>query len=335
MTPTYMPFTYISPAVAETLAALVGPVVVYQPMDPPAHDSLTALSDQGKIQLRTPVSDDTDKLGKTLAELFQWGRLSPGKSTAGTDFLSGQKDAVPFFDETAVSRIRADIKKYSDPAEPVETTDLIFSARLFLAVAQENDMAVETLNTDLDQFKTLEQGFLDVLEDADTPDFDRNGIRAKAFPEDLGARQTLQRLRAWAMVAAKDPDLSNLWVTTSPAIMDTLVEYYEDALGLNTLATIHLKIPEKNTPPLLEPILKDLAVRVDLAASVSDDWMRLESGVSDAYLSVTLMVAVNHDPRAVIRALTPSGTALDSPASQGGKSVSNTLILLVRNRSES
>lgn len=331
MTPLYMPFTHISPAVAKMLAALTGPVVVYQPLAPPVDGRLAALSDQGTIQLRTPVSKDADRLRETLSEFFRWAQLNPGKSAAGAEFFSTLQKSVPFFDETAVSQIRADIKQYENPAVAARTdtasTELAFSARLFLAVAQENDLAVDLLNTDLNQVKTLEQGLLDVLKDADTDDFHRQGLRAEIWPEDAGARQTLQRIRAWATVADADETLPDLWVTTSPAVIDALTEHYGEAIGLNTLAALYLKTPVPGTPPKLEPMLARLADQRDPDASA---FMALDEGVDGAHLSVTLLAAVNHDPRAVIRALMPSGKTAAPLSGEAKTPASHTLMLLVQ-----
>jgi hypothetical protein len=40
MTPAYMPFTYLSESTARILMALVGPVVIYQPLKTNIHESL-------------------------------------------------------------------------------------------------------------------------------------------------------------------------------------------------------------------------------------------------------------------------------------------------------
>ena len=142
----YMPFTYLSAATARSLAALVGPVVVYQPLQPNIPEALTELASQGLVDLRTPIIGDDDRLRAALAEFTDWARMNPGKTTAGVGFWGVRQGTVPFFDDTTINRIRSDIQRYRSSEARSEVSEAGFSARLFLCLAQQNDLAVAHLH---------------------------------------------------------------------------------------------------------------------------------------------------------------------------------------------
>lgn len=255
----YFPFTYLSEPTARQLAWLVGPVVVYQPLETAIPDEIRDLESKGLIEIRTPIAGDEDRLRTALAEFAEWARLNPGKSTAGTGFLGARQGEVPFFDETTVNRIRSDINQYGQTGRPKAKTDQAFSARLFLALAQENDRAMHSLGQDLDRFKAMEKDFLETLKDADEAGFSRKAYGGTLWREDRGARLTGQRIRAWAKLAAADETLPEVMITTSPAVIDGLLETAEKGPGLEKITDTRLAGPDS---PILETVGEPLLGRV-------------------------------------------------------------------------
>ncbi|MBC2712385.1 MAG: hypothetical protein HGJ94_15795 [Desulfosarcina sp.] len=333
MTPAYMPFTYLSEPTARLLNALVGPVVLYQPLEKKIPESLSALASQGLVEIRTPMTRDDDRLQAALAEFTDWARMNPGRSTPGTGFFSARQGEIPFFDETAINRIRSDIKRYrqSDHLADHQSdeTEVGFSARLFLAVAQENDMAADRLDHDLNRFKALEKDFLEVLKDADEAGFNRQTHGGTIWREDPGTKLTGQRIRAWAALAAADAKLPELLVTTSSAVIDTLLETSGEALRLEKLADMRLCVPSAGTTPVLGRVLADLAVQETLPSADLSAFASLAAELaSEPAVTVTLFVAANRTPATVISRVAP---ATASPPEENGKpkSVRHTLIVLV------
>jgi hypothetical protein len=186
MTPAYMPFTYLSESTARILNRLVGPMVIYQPSKKNIPDGLSTLASQGLVEIRTPITDDDDRVCAALAEFTDWVRLNPGTSTPGAGFISARQGEIPFFDETTINRIRSDIKRYHSTDPQVDVSEAGFSARLFLAVAQENDLAADLLDHDLHRFKVLEKDFLDALKDTDDVTFKREASGETLWREDPG-----------------------------------------------------------------------------------------------------------------------------------------------------
>ncbi len=333
MTPAYMPFTYLSDSTARILAALVGPPVVYQPLKSNIHQDLSALASQGLVEIRMPITQDDDRLRAALAEFTDWARMNPGKTTPGAGFFSQRQGEVPFFDETAIDRIRSDIKRYQhfDPLadRQKQKMEADFSARLFLALAQENDLASDRLEHDLDRFKALEKNFLDNLTDDDETGFNRQALSTEIWPDDPGAKLTGQRMRAWARLAAADAALPELLITTSPAVVDTLLEAHGDALCLDKLSEIRLEIPSAGEAPLLRQVLADLSGQASPRATdlASLAYLTADAAAEQA-VTATLFVAENQMPASVIRrmaAAMPASTEENGPSG----SVGHTWIVLV------
>jgi hypothetical protein len=333
LTPVYMPFTYLSEPTARLLTALVGPMVIYQPLESSIHASLSALESQGLVEIRTPIALDDDRLRDALVEFTGWARMNPGKTTQGKGFLSQRQGEIPFFDETVINRIRSDINRYRQP-DPLtdhaaKAREAEFSARLFLALAQENDLATESLDHDLNRFKALEKDFIDNLKSADGVGFNRQAFGAGTWREDPGAKLTGQRIRAWATLAAADAVLPELLVTTSRMVIDTLLETCGEALHLEQLGDIRLPFPPAAATPVLGQMLVDLASRESLVLVERPPFASPAADkASSPAASVTLIGAANRTPARVIRRMAPE-TATPPGENEKPASVRHTLIVLV------
>jgi hypothetical protein len=229
------------------------------------------------------------------------GAVEPGNVDPGAGFISARQGEIPFFDETTINRIRSDIKRYHSTDPQVDVSEAGFSARLFLAVAQENDLAADLLDHDLHRFKVLEKDFLDALTDTDDVTFKREASGETLWREDPGAKLTGQRIRSWFQLAAADADLPALLVTTS-----RLGDGYPDGRLWRR--------PQSRTAgrhPTCRPIcrcavamgrvLADLATQATLSpADVAPFTALAGDAVDETAVAVTLFGAVNHRPAAVI-----------------------------------
>jgi hypothetical protein len=326
----YFPFTYLSEANARQLAWLAGPVVVYQPLETAIPAEMKDLEAKGLIEIRTPVTGDEDRLRSALAEFAEWARLNPGKSTAGTGFVGARQGEVPFFDETSVNRIRSDIKQHGQAGRSEAKTDQGFSARLFLALAQENDRAVSSLDQDLDRYQAMEKDFLKTLTDAEEAGFSRKAYGGALWREDRGARLTAQRIRAWANLAAADETLPKVMITTSPAVIDGLLEMGEKAGGLEKLADARLAMPdaiptETIEAPLLGRFLSGIG---EGTIALSEDFRAAgwPAAASESGMAVDLYAAVNRSPSNWVERLVDP----DFVSSPAAKAAIHTLVVAVK-----
>lgn len=330
MTPAYMPFTYLSEATARMLTSLVGPVVVYQPLQATLPAGLSDLASRKLIEIRTPMTQDDDRLRAALAEFTAWAHMNPGKSTPGPDFIGSRQGEIPFFEETAVNRIRADIKRYHAPQSQTVQQEAQFSARLFLAVAQENDAATDCLDNDLACYQTLEKGFLKSLADADDAGFSRQGLGGEIWREDPGIRLTEQRIRAWATLAMGDANQPEMLITTSSAVIDSLLEAGGGALNLEKRISLRLAVPPAGSPPLLAPLLTDLAARDTVStADLGGFTAPAADAAAEPAFTATCFVIANQPPASFIRHLAPA-TAGPAEEKTSPGSPRHTLVVLIQ-----
>lgn len=311
-TPAYMPFTHLAASSARTLNSLVGPVVIYQPIKKRVAENLDRLTAKGMIELRAPLTRDDDRLCSALAELIDWGRMNHGRSAAGANIVRTGQPEIPFFDDTAVSRIRSDLRRREAAAGPEpDRSEAQFNARLFLALAQENDLAGESLDQHLSHFQTLATAFLEHLPEADGAAFSRQNRGSALWQQDPGARLTGQRMRAWATLAAADPTPPEMLITTSSAVIDWLLEAPEDLLSLEKLAEIRISLPPADTAPLL---LRPLAA---LAAGSTEGLAELTAltvnGAAESTVCATVYRAADQPPAAFLRRMARAAVVAPLP----------------------
>ncbi|PID40414.1 MAG: hypothetical protein CR984_03350 [Proteobacteria bacterium] len=297
----YFPFTCLPEPTAQLLADLVGPVAVYQPIGKNVSDALNQLASRGLVHVRIPMTHDDDRLCAALAEFTEWARLNPRNSTAGMDFVGVRQGQVPFYEETSIHRIRSEFRKYDHLQRPEDESNDSFGARLFLALSQENDRAMDGLDQDLDQIEMMEKAFLEDFDGADEAGFNRQAYGGTMWREDPGARMTGQRLRAWARLAADDDQLPEVLVTTSPAVIDNLQEH---AGSLVQLASFRPGLPNEAGGPLLGRVLAGLAdgsISLDTASVMA----ALPADDSDANVCVSLYALSDQPPTTFIQGLVP------------------------------
>lgn len=336
MKPVYMPFTYLTEPTARILSALMGPVLVYQPLENRIDGSLTALADQGLIDIRTPLTGDENRLAAALSEFTQWAGENPGRSTPGADYVGSLQGTVPYFDDSSISRIRSEIKQYKGRPADTNAQETGFGARLFLAAAEQNDRATAHLDQNLEHFKALEQGFLDSLPQGDEAEFSRHALGLQLWREDPGAKRTEQRIRSWATLAVADSEWPNCFIiTTSPAVVDMLVESWDAVMSIEQLASIPLAIASDDAPLILNTVLAELAVRDFLTTDACDALVALKSDDPDApAIVVTLYAAIDCPPASMLRKLAPAGARRAEKKTDPTK-VHHTLIVLVEPESKS
>ena len=338
MKPVYMPFTYLTEPTARILSALMGPVVVYQPLENRVDDSLTALAGQGLIDIRTPLTGDENRIVAALSEFTQWAGENPGRSTPGADYVGSQQGSVPYFDDSSISRIRSEIKQYKGRPAETNAQETGFSARLFLTAAEQNDRTTTHLDQNLKQFKALEQGFLDSLVEGDEADFSRHALGSQLWQEDPGAKRTEQRIRCWATLAAADSEWPNFLITTSPAVVDMLVETWDAVMPIEQLTKIRLAIVSNDASPILSPVLAELAVQDSLTADTADTCdalVALKNNDPDApAIVVSLYAAIDCPPASMVRQIAPAGASWAEKKTDPAK-MHHTLIVLVEPESKS
>ncbi len=222
--PIYFPYTYVPQWVAETLAAYFKRFTVYQPSGRKLPPEMQPWIEANVMGVRVPVQTEDDALAKMAKEFRAFAGLHDHSKNLKTAVLGGQQGAIPCFGESAVSRIVSDVKKSSRSASDRADFDPVFSAQVFLDFAQEFDRQTAELNRDLGLNKRHSHDFLKEISGEKENGLPATPLRAEIKVEDPAEYMTLDRFQAWLRLFMIDPVDSGLFVTSSPALFNHVIE---------------------------------------------------------------------------------------------------------------
>jgi len=221
MKPIYFPFTFISKPIVEALSSCFKQTVVYQISSQKVPEKMQEWCKSGTLDIRIPVEGDEKKLDKILEDYRAWINLHQGSEIA---FLKTQADKIPIFDETSASQIRDDIKKISRENQSQDKPDDLFYARLFLHITQEFDLQNVELKQDLLLFEAMEQDLMKNLKGENEVSHMETGGNQELKADDPGHYMTKERIKAWTRLMQHDQQVSGLFVTSSRAMLEYLID---------------------------------------------------------------------------------------------------------------
>ena len=241
MKPLYFPFTYIPESVGKILAACFRQTAVYQISSTKIPEDMQKLSQEGILDIRIPVEVNGKFLDKVLKDYRAWVNIHQGTETA---FLASMANKIPFFDESSSSQIRADLKKIGKQIPPEEKSDPLFNAKLFLHMAQEFDLQKKELDQDLMDIDAMEDDFMKNLKWEDDDDHARAVARRQWDKDDPGHFMTTERINAWVSVMLQDPQTPGLFITTSRAVLEHLMDNVPELVEVICLDAIPIGVDE-------------------------------------------------------------------------------------------
>ena len=241
MNPIYFPFTYIPKSVGKALSACFRQTAVYQISGTKIPEDMQELSRDGILDIRIPVEVNGEFFDKILKDYRAWVDIHQGTETA---FLAAMANKIPFFDESASSQIRADIKKTGKQIPDEEKSDPLFSAKLFLHMAQEFDLQKKGLDQDMMDIDAMEDDFMKNLKWEDDDDHARAVALKILEKDDPGHYMTTERINAWVSVMLQDSQISGLFITTSRAVLEHLMDIVPEMEEVVCLDTIPMDTDE-------------------------------------------------------------------------------------------
>jgi hypothetical protein len=296
MKPTYFPFTYIPKSVGKALAACFRQTAVYQISGTKIPKDMQELSRDGILDIRIPVEVNGEFLDKVLKDYRAWINIHQGTETA---VLKTMANEIPFFDESAPSQIRADLKKTGKQIPAEEKPDPLFNAKLFLHMAQEFDLQNKELDQDLMDIEAMEDDFMKNLKWEDDNDHARAVARKVLENDDPGHFMTTERINAWISLMLQDPEASGLFITTSRAVLEHLIEIVPEMEQVICLDAIPISVDEDeaflNWQDDLMETLENLA-RENWPVSMDDMANHPEVPGSEEKVSLTLYIVPNKTP---------------------------------------
>ncbi|MGD9008737.1 MAG: hypothetical protein PVG41_12495, partial [Desulfobacteraceae bacterium] len=129
------------------------------------------------------------------------------------------------------SQILTQIKR-RESGDAAEKPDRLFQSALFLALAHDHDMHQDEAGRQLGSVAAKEaELYANISGNAEDADFSstlRPSAADAAVHQEHGIRMVAQRLQAWACLAQSCPPTAAVYVTTSPAVLDHVLERYPD-----------------------------------------------------------------------------------------------------------
>ena len=224
MKPIYFPFTYVPHWIAEALTACFKQFIIYQPSGQQLPDGMQNWVDKKAMEVQVPVQTGDEKLAKVIKDFQSFARLHDDRKNLKTAALLGQEFGLPFFGESASSRIVSDVKKSGRPESANVKLDSSFSARVFLEFAQQFDRQTDELNQGLGVSDRRSQEMLNKLSGETDKAIPATPLSADNAVYDPGEYLTTGRLQAWMRLFMKEPAESGLFVTSSQAVLNLLIE---------------------------------------------------------------------------------------------------------------
>ena len=243
MKPIYFPFTYISDAAAEALAACFGQFVVYQPLSDKVPVQIQTWANKGIVDVRVPVVENDKELEAAAKNYLDWANLHVGRSGKKVAAFKNLMDSAPLPCNFSPSQIAVDIKKRTQRGLNAKASDPVLAARIFLYFAQEFDRQSQEVDHD---FKRCSQKELDLMrelkmeEDSLAGEYRKEEIQMPDVSTDY---MIMDRLEAWTRILLKDPEASGLYVTNSPAVVDHVLDRAQSAEKLFNFESIPLDGP--------------------------------------------------------------------------------------------
>ncbi len=267
----YFPFTYISDPTAKAVYTFFEQFSVFLPSEQKIPEGMKNLAADKFIDLSVPVKEDAARIDSALKEFRAWGNFHGSEKSA---IVKTMTDNIPFFNDTSISQIRADVKKIMG-AKTITKDDSLFAARIFLHFAQELDAQQHEIAGHLDSFAQKEKSIFKDLKEMD----DGEDIPVKNFTktEDSGLYMPKERISSWSRLFAHSSKESALFVTNSRSVLEVLMEKYPQMVKIASSGPIL-----KDTADEFKNYLKETAENSwDLQKKISEKIFNIkEQGVS-------------------------------------------------------
>lgn len=226
----YLPFTYLPEALGARLTAVFGTLAVCRPLGRLVPDHMRREADKGNLLLRSPEEIDERRLEKAFQAFTTWADLHHGKIGDLTNFFRTDQWHGNRRHEAGANLIRTQIHRWDD-GSPETADDPLFEAALFLSLAHIYDQQQDAVDRDLGSVRALEETFGHILEGGDAhkvsmgPDLPSMADGAM----DRGLYMTERRIQSWARLADRLTGTDEVFVTTSRAVWDYMLEVSPDA----------------------------------------------------------------------------------------------------------
>lgn len=226
----FMPFTYLPDALIGPLTRAVGPVSVLQPLETLVTPALQNAAEQGLLSLRPCKALDTGMLERAIKDFTGWADLHQGRSGDLAGFFKANAASGGREPTESSSQIKDRVRRGGAPVSG-QTADPLVQAALFLCLAHTYDRQQAALASELSAVQNM-QDRLDHILRGVAESKAAWGAPTAGGPADRGLYMTDQRVHAWARLSLGIADAAGLFLTTSRAVWDHMLDTLPDAVRL-------------------------------------------------------------------------------------------------------
>jgi hypothetical protein len=238
MLPIFFPYTYVSQQTAAGLANFFRQFTIYQASARQVPEDMQTLVDDGLLDIHVPVATDQTKLDDVLKNFQNWAAIHSHRQELKTAILQSGVDPIPFFDDSAVSQIVADIKDGLHHKTGPQVPDALFHARLFLEFAQEFDRQSQDTRKNLRSYeKKAKHLFADIKGESEDQVHD-TPAGFKIMTGDLSEYMVFRRLNAWTHLLQADAASRGIFISGNRTVVEHMIETMSTAEKIYQTATI-------------------------------------------------------------------------------------------------
>lgn len=228
----YLPFTHISDSTTRSLVNALGTVTVYLPAENLATEHMRHWAQKGVLDLRPSSSVDGKKLMSAVREFKDWATLHQGNISDLAPYFKTNQGQPPLVSDTDPTQISSQIRNFAKFTAK-DTTDSVFRAALFMAMAQEYDQHQDDVDQGLGAIQDKERVMFAKLDGTDGLSdaglIQGNGFLRSSDGFEPGIHMTSLRIESWAELVRGEKPAASLFVTTSPAIYENMLDALPDA----------------------------------------------------------------------------------------------------------
>ncbi len=291
MKPIYFPFTYVTGPVAEALAACFGQFVIYRPVNENLSEQMQLWINRGVMDVRVPATENEKELKTAVKNYQTWADLHTEGSREKAALLKTRMDSMPYFNNFSSSQIVADIKENIHGNATTPIPDPVLAARIFLYFAQEFDRQNHALTCELNRYDQQQAELIRQLQMEDDPVAGEFRKAPMQLPDSFADYMISDRLAAWTRIFCQEPEVSGLFVTHSPAILEHLLDRASTVSRVMRLESIPLgKAKNGKRESWQERLALNLARLVEHKQTASSDESIAQLDLPAAENTVSLSV---------------------------------------------
>jgi len=223
MRPIYFPYTYISQQTAAGLANYFRQITIYQASARQVPVEMQKLIDDGFLDIHAPITTDQTKLDDVLKNFQNWAAIHSHRQELKTAILQSGMDPIPFFEDSAVSQIVADIKSDLHQKTGPEVPDALFHARLFLEFAQEFDRQSQDTRENLRAYERKAKYLFKDIKGESEDQAHNTPAGFKIMTGDPGEYMVFRRLDAWTHLFQADAAARGVFISSNRTIVEHMI----------------------------------------------------------------------------------------------------------------